>query len=132
MTTKAKPAPRDLGTAGRALWRDACREFTFSSVEFALLHELCTTVDEIAAMKSDLGEMGMVVSGSEHQPRINPLVPALAVHRKLADTLAAALALPVESETVGRRRSATARQNANARWKTPKSGSTILRLRGGA
>src|ERR1700730_13893040 len=98
MTAKAKPAPRDLATAGRALWRDAVREFTFSSVEFALLYQLCTTVDEIALMRTDLSEMGPLVSGSEGQPRVNPLIAALATHRKLADTLATALALPVEGE----------------------------------
>jgi hypothetical protein len=134
MTIQGKPAPRDLGTAGRALWRDAVREFTFSSVEFRLLYELCCVLDEIAAMRADLSEMGMVVSGSENQPRVNPLIAALTNHRKLADQLAVALSLPLEGESVGRRRSAQAKIAADSRWRKPKSGGRIVaiqRMHGG-
>src|ERR1700682_299234 len=103
-TRQAKPAPRDLGQAGKKLWRNATSEFTFSSVEFELLYQLCCVIDEIAAMRADLSEMGYIVAGSEKQPRINPVVAALTAHRKLADQLAVALSLPAEGEAVGRRR----------------------------
>jgi hypothetical protein len=129
MTVKAKPAPRDLAAAGRKLWRNATGEFTFNAVEFELLYQLCCVVDEIAAMRTDLSEMGMVVSGSERQPRPNPLLAVLSNHRKLADQLAVALSLPLEGESVGRRRSAQAKIAADARWRKPKSGSRIHALR---
>jgi hypothetical protein len=128
MTTQAKPAPKDLQQAGRKLWRNATAEFTFNAVEVELLYQLCCVVDEVAAMRADLREMGYIVAGSEKQPRINPVVAALANHRKLADTLATALSLPIEGEAVGRRRSAVAKQNADARWK-PKSGGRIRAVR---
>jgi P27 family predicted phage terminase small subunit len=116
------PTPKGLKSAGRALWRAQLSEFEASSpAELALLEQACLTVDELAAMKTDLAEMGLVVSGSTGQPRINPLVSAIAAHRKLLDQLVVSLGIPLPSETVGRRRSAAAKQSADARWrKTPR------------
>jgi hypothetical protein len=118
---RAKPATKDLRDAGIALWHKLTREFVFNSAELALAHQLCTTIDEIAAMKADLNEMGTVVAGSSKQPRPNPLLDKLVQHRKLADRLVVALGLPAEGEAVGRRRSAQAKQAADARWRKPKS-----------
>lgn len=119
MNTKPLPAPRDLRTAGTALWRKLVREFQFNSAEIELLHQFCVTVDEIAAMRADLSEMGMVTMGSKNQPVMNPLLSALVAHRKLADQLVTALGLPVDGEVVGRKRSASAKRAADARWRKP-------------
>jgi hypothetical protein len=102
------------------LWREAVNEFNLNSVELALLRQLCLTVDELAAMKRDLAEMGSVVMGSRNQPRVNPLLAAIAGHRKLVDQLVVALGLPLAGEAVGRRRSAAARQAVNTRWQKAK------------
>jgi hypothetical protein len=51
---------------------------------------------------------------------VNPLLAAIVAHRKLADQLAVALGLPLAGESVGRRRSAAARQSVNARWRQTK------------
>jgi P27 family predicted phage terminase small subunit len=117
---RRKPAPKDLQAPGRALWRDVLAEFELNSAELALLYQLCQTVDELAAMKSDLAEMGMVTMGSRNQPRVNPLLAVIAAHRKLADQLVVALGLPLEGEVVGRRRSAQAKQAVDARWRGQK------------
>jgi hypothetical protein len=127
MAAKPPPAPRDLQVAGAALWRRLVREFTFNAAEVELLHQLATTVYEISAMRRVLSEMGTVCSGSKGQPVVNPLLAALANHRRLADQLVVALALPVEGEAAGRRRSAAAKQAAGVR--KVKSGPRIARLR---
>jgi phage terminase small subunit len=114
-------APRDLQVEGRKLWRQAVDEFDLNPVELALLYQLCLTVDELAAMKRDLAEMGTVVMGSRNQPRVNPLLGAIVSHRKLADQLAVALGLPLAGEMVGRRRSAAAKQAVNSRWSKTKT-----------
>jgi hypothetical protein len=130
MDTKPPPSPRDLKSAGTVFWRKAVREFTFSSVELALLRQAAKTADEIAAMERDLSEMGMVTMGSRNQPRMNPLLAALVAHRKLFDQLVVALGLPTEGEVVGRRRSASAKQAADARWrKPPKMAPRIAHIR---
>jgi hypothetical protein len=41
-------------------------------------------------------------------------------HRRLAETLAVALSLLVDGETIGQRRSVNARFAANARWRNGK------------
>jgi hypothetical protein len=119
MTRRARPAPKDLKQAGIQLYRAATREFEFTGIELELLHQLCVTIDEIAAMRADLREMGMVVSGSERQPRVNPLVAAIANHVKVADALVVSLALPIDGEAVGARRSAAAKAAADARRRNP-------------
>lgn len=118
--TRQPPAPKDLQAAGKKLWRDVLAEFALNAAELALLRELCLTVDELAAMKADLADMGTVVMGSRNQPRVNPLLAAIAGHRKLADQLVVALGLPLPGEVVGRRRSAAAKQAVDARWKQEK------------
>jgi hypothetical protein len=73
-TRRSKPTPRDLGEAGKLLWRDLTREFEFNSAELALLHQLCCTTDEIAELKTALKTTKAVVRGSRGQPRANPLL----------------------------------------------------------
>ncbi|ORA31565.1 P27 family phage terminase small subunit [Mycobacterium aquaticum] len=127
---RSKRAPIALEEAGKRLWRSLTREFEFNSAELALLHQLCATIDEIAALKTVLTTTKPVVKGSRGQPRPNPLLAEIRAHRKSADQLVCALGLPVDGETVGRRRSAQAKQAADARWaKTrTKTGSRIQRL----
>ena len=112
-----KPAPADLGVVGRKLWREMTAQFEFHSAELALLHQLAATTDEISSLKAALTETKPVVKGSRGQPRANPLLAELRNHRKLADQLTVALALPTEGEAVGRRRRAQAKQAADAKWR---------------
>lgn len=114
---RRRPTPTGLGTTGRALWREVIDTYDLDPAEVVLLRELCATVDEIARMTADLAEMGVIVAGSRGQPVANPLLAHIATHRKLADQLVVALALPSGSETVGRRRSAQAKQAVDSRWR---------------
>jgi hypothetical protein len=109
---RPKPYPNGLNDDGKALWCSVTREFDFNSAELALLQQLCQTVDEIVAMKREMSDMGVVVAGSKGQPVVNPILRVLSEHRKLADQLTAALALPVDGEVVGHRRTAAAKQAA--------------------
>jgi hypothetical protein len=111
-----------LQAPGKALWRDVVDEFELNPAETALLYQLALTLDELAQMKADLAEMGTVVMGSRNQPRVNPLIAAIATHRKLADGLVVALGLPLPGEVVGRRRSAQAKQAVDSRWRQQRRG----------
>jgi P27 family predicted phage terminase small subunit len=117
---RRRSAPKGLKAAGKALWREVLAEFEPNAAELALLEQLCLTVDELAAMQADLAEMGMVVMGSRNQPRVNPLIAVIAAHRKLVDQLVVALGVPLPGETVGRRRSAAAKQSVDKRWRQEK------------
>jgi P27 family predicted phage terminase small subunit len=113
---RSKPAPADLGDDGKVLWRNLTREFEFNSAELAILRQLACTTDELASIKAALRRTGPTVKGSTGQVRANPLLAELRNHRKLADQLILALGLPIDGETVGRRRSAQAKQAADSRW----------------
>jgi hypothetical protein len=114
-------APRGLKTAGKRLWANATAEYEFSSIEAELLKQLCRTVDEIEQLEASLRDGGPMVKGSRGQQVLNPVYAQLCAHRKLADQLAVALALPTEGEVAGQRRSAKAKQAADTRWRTAKS-----------
>jgi hypothetical protein len=114
-------APRGLKTAGKRLFSSATSEYDFSSVELELLKQLCVTVDEIAELEISLRDGGPMVPGSRGQKVLNPVYAQLVSHRKLADQLAVALALPIEGQAVGQRRSAKSKQAADSRWRTAKS-----------
>jgi hypothetical protein len=112
-----KPAPSDLKARGRALWRSVVGRYALDPAEAALLHELCRTADELDALTVAMADQSPVVVGSQGQPKAHPLLSEIRQHRKLAETLALALALPVDGETVGRRRSVQATAAAHARWR---------------
>ena len=46
---RARPAPVDLGEAGRRLWRTLTRAFDFEPWEDPVLMSLCETADRLAA-----------------------------------------------------------------------------------
>jgi hypothetical protein len=99
------------------LWRSVVEEYVLDPAETALLHELCRTSDELDALTAAMAHQSPVVAGSRGQPRANPLLAEIRQHRRLAETLSAALALPMDGETLGRQRSASARVAAHARWR---------------
>jgi len=112
----ARP-PKDLNAAGRAFWRSVLSDFEPNSAELQLLHEACRTKDELDVMVAAVAAESPVVAGSKGQPRPHPLLAEIRQHRRLLDQLVVALGMPLESEVVGRRRSAAAKQNADARWR---------------
>jgi hypothetical protein len=98
------PAPRGLGRAGAAFWRDSVRELVFSKSELLILHQTCLTVDELAEMKAEFRDMGTTVAGSSGQPVANPMFTSMAAHRALLGRLIKALHLPAEVSAAGRRK----------------------------
>jgi len=102
---------------GKALWRNVTGTYVLDPAETALLHELWRTADELDALTTAMAGKSPLVEGSQGQPRANPLLAEIRQHRKLAETLAVSLALPVDGETIGTRRSSNARKAAHARWR---------------
>jgi hypothetical protein len=110
VTTKPrKPPPSDLKARGKALWRNVFGTYVLDPAETALLHELCRAADELDALTAAMADESPVVEGPQGQPRPHPLLAEIRQHRRLAETLAVALALPVDGETIGHRRSNNAR-----------------------
>jgi hypothetical protein len=112
-----KSPPDDLETRGKALWCSVVGKYVLDPAETALLHELCRTADELDVLTAAMVDQPPVVVGSQGQPRANPLLAEIRQHRRLAESLAVALALPVDGESIGRRRSTNAKIAANARWR---------------
>jgi len=93
-TPSRPPAPRGLRRRGKALWDSVIEVGEPSPAELAILHEFCSTVDEIDAFKAVLRGCSPVVSGSNGQPRPNPIYAELRRHRELADRLSRSLGVP--------------------------------------
>jgi hypothetical protein len=117
MTTRRPSPPKDLNAPGRRLWRAVLAEFDANPAEIQLFYELCRTTDELDVMATQLADESLTVAGSKGQPRPHPLLAEIRQHRRLVDQLVVDLGLPIESEVVGRRRSAAAKQNADQRWR---------------
>lgn len=102
------------------MWREVTSGYVLDPAELALLAALCRTVDELDRLTAAMKDAEPVVEGSTGQPKSHPLLGEIRLHRKLAESLSAALALPVVGESVGRKRSAGARIAAQARWRNGK------------
>ena len=103
---KRKRCPPDLQSTGKTLWNTIIGQYTLDPAEYVLLHQLCRAVDMLDRISADLAEMGVVVSGSEGQPRVNPLLGEQRAQVRLVDQLQQALALPIAGEPLGVRRAA--------------------------
>lgn len=114
---KPPPAPASLGATGKTAWDRLTHGFRFHAGELEILELFCSTRDRIAAMEEKLDETGVMILGSRGQQILNPLFNQIGVQATLADRLLQSLALPVDGEQVGRRRSPQAKQAANSRWK---------------
>jgi len=117
-TPKRKPAaPRGLDAGGRALWRDITATYDLRADELRVLEAACREADLIAQLQDAMPGEDLIVTGSQGQPVINPLVPELRQHRTTQAALLRQLKLPDESNSA-EARSTQAREAANARWST--------------
>lgn len=122
MPEKQYPAPRDLETRGKRLWRDVMAEFTLRPDERSTLHELCRCLDMIDKVEADLRGAPLTLPGSTGQPRANPLLTELRGHRAVAAQLTRLLALNDVPDTaedgtaVPTPRQIRSRRAAQARW----------------
>jgi hypothetical protein len=114
--------PPGLGTAGRALWKATVAAFELNPPELALLAEACRTSDTLQALSVALRDAPLTVEGSVGQPKPNPLLAEARAQRQTFDRLCRSLALPIDGEEVGRRRSPEAQAAAHARWSKGREG----------
>lgn len=128
-----KDPPSHLGKRGKALWRSLTAEFSFSAAEFPILELVCSQWDTLAKLDAELAGMGVVVAGSEGQPVVNGILRERRETIKQIDALLVALALPVDGEQYGTRRTGAARATAKVR-RVPKDPrvNQVSRLLGGA
>ena len=74
--TKTKP-PVGLTPEARALWMETTAEYDFeTSADFALLRQLCETLDRLRQIQAAIKTGGLTVIGSQGQTRLNPLLQA--------------------------------------------------------
>jgi hypothetical protein len=110
-----KLAPRGLGPGGKSVWRNVIDAgYSLDPVEYVLLHQLCRAVDNLDRISAEMATMGVVVSGSERQPRPNPLLSEFREQSRLIDALQRSLALPLPGESYGQRRTGEAKKAARA------------------
>lgn len=122
MSTEAKrktpPVPRDLGTSGRALWRQIAGPYDLRPDELRQLADACREADLIDALSADVAEMitarDFRTTGSQGQQVIAPEVAELRQHRALLSTLLSRLKLP--DDDTGASSSSAGRALAGARW----------------
>ena len=110
-------APEGLDKAGAALWKDVTGVYELSPAEVETLRQCCRQVDLIARLDEMLARTPVMVKGSTGQPKVNPLVSAVAEARRTLDGLQRSLNLPMPGEVTGRRRSPSAQAAAQARWR---------------
>ncbi len=110
-------SPSGLGKSGRALWREINAEYGLAPHEAAILTQCCRCADRLDAIEAELAGAGsLTVAGSTGQPRAHPLLAEWRMQARVLESLSRALSIPLPSETVGRRRSPSAREAALQRW----------------
>jgi hypothetical protein len=92
--------------------------FEFAPGELVLLARCCRTIDVLDRLDAVLlGADDLMVEGSVGQLKPHPALAAKADQERLLDQLVRGLNLPLEGEEEGRRRSPSAREAAQARWR---------------
>lgn len=107
------PAPKNLKTAGKKLWRETVGSYELRQDELETLKAACGEADLISRMEEALEDEPLTVTGSQGQIVAHPLVQELRQHRTAMLTLLRGLKLPDEGGTaqVSQQRAA-----AQSRW----------------
>ncbi len=112
---KPQPAPPGLGSAGRSLWRSIARRWRLDEREHMLLSQAAKTSDLIADLEALLQDQGLVIAGSNGQPRLSPIPAEIRAQRLALEKMLAALSLPVPDEEAPRV-SRTQQLRSQRRW----------------
>lgn len=97
MTSTA--APRDLGSAGRRLWKSIQDEYDISdSASLAVLRSMCQTVDRLAECRQVIAKDGLTILTVSGQMRPHPLLQHEAEARRALLAHARALRLDLSGE----------------------------------
>lgn len=79
MVVKARPAPKGLGPAGRALWREIAAQVAADGLQLdarerRLLRDACAEADALEAVEAALDGARLMVRGSQGQDVAHPLL----------------------------------------------------------
>lgn len=98
MTAADKP-PSDLAPRGRGrrFWRSILKTYELRPDELELLAEGCRMLDLVEALRVEVAEAGVTLSGSRGQPITNPALVELRQQRQELRLLLARLDLPDET-----------------------------------
>jgi uncharacterized protein with von Willebrand factor type A (vWA) domain len=112
--------PEGLESAGRALWRamheDLGDDLEFDARERVVLRDACRQADVNAALARAIRRDGVVVEGSQGQPRLNAAVTELRQGRLAVARLLGDLDLSAGDEQPRTAASLRAQRAAQARW----------------
>jgi len=86
--------PKGLGTAGRALWRDANSKYEFDPHELVLLVELCRCRDRLELLETTIQDLGV----ADADGKVPQAVREAREQALLAARLAAALRFPAGAQ----------------------------------
>lgn len=108
MSTKQARAPRDLGAAGKALWRALVAQIAADGLEFdarelVLLAHACREQDMLSLIEADLATAAtLTVRGAQGQLVAHPLLGEARRSRAQVAALLKAIGLDPPDEAVGR------------------------------
>src|SRR5215469_5496283 len=101
-------SPAGLGPAGSRLWETVTAVYVLSPAEIALLSRAARAADRLDRIDRELDGQGLIVPGTNGQPRANPLLAEANATERTLDILLRSLALPMPDETAGKVRSPSA------------------------
>ena len=88
--------PKDLGAAGRKLWRAITAEHDLEPRELAILLEAARQVDALESLAAALAKDGHTVTGAAGQTRLHPAITEARQGRLALGRLLDLLHLPAE------------------------------------
>ncbi len=126
---KPAPAPKGLGTRGRALWTRSAKVYQFRPDELTILEEAARIADLIATLDAELEGAPRMIDGSKGQPIVNPLITETRMQRQTLDVLLKSLKMPNPDDNGAKRdrngritSSDQGRVMASARWQRNDTG----------
>lgn len=114
-TKLARKAPTGLKAKGKRLWSDVTGSYQLRSDELDILEDVCREADLIDKIEQALASADFMVTGSQGQMVVNPLIAEARQHRATKMSLWKRLDLPdpVASEDAP---SNQQRAAAQSRW----------------
>lgn len=115
MSKKPVDVPASLGDAGARLYRGIAEKWDLRPDEERVLLDACAEADLVDDLAEAMRGQSRLVTGSQGQLVINPLISEQRQHRMALASLLKQLRLPDEADSA-EARSTKARAAANARW----------------